>query len=1134
MNEFDLKLFQLILINKINNKEAYNDLIVRFDLYLHQKQFKDSKPFLENLQIYFENTICRDDLKCLPSLYEFKSECFAYQQIMSILFNIIDKQRDSFSKLDQLLLSNIVNNYENNINVSFSCLYLFLYYIYMDKDKKKIQELEKTYDLKNFLDGSSHTVPNDSTEFKIFKYLKLFINNADQNLRARAFKLCDHLNIPLVLTRIIKFSMNYYDTDLNNLIILIGLTGSGKTTLLNYLNGTQYEKIMSDDRLIPKQGFSNQLKVGHFKSEPFYCELMKIKTKNNNLELNFLDMPGNFNKKSIFSVIGMPLAISRSKSIQTVVLVLDFHRLTLDKETRRYELRKLANHFNQLFKSLNDIENNFQFIFAITKADSILNDSDLVRLDYIHKELKAFKEDRPIDYASSVDTLSQIIEEKDFHILIYQNFLDIIKDTNVLKFRVEQHLMKRPNLDLVNEESQKLTINIRCDQDKKNKHNDLIISLTNEFSAMLSILINEGNPQVYVDSFRKNIKLKIDVLKMELEFKKQEKAELLTEISMLNIISNASLENTFFFDCNENDDKFKFIDRLEKSAATNQTIDKEIFNLKIDSQIFENIQNWCHHILQNLINNLKSLNEDFENLTQVDMNLKSLQKEILIQEKDLGSYIKPGQNSSDLTLNDSSLVSTACLNYESSRTNFKCIENSIAETNDLIEHMRTSLVLWKNLTIKRPWYHLYASSWTHDYSTQNNKIPIQEVLLFCFDKTNKLLRCVSLRSNERNPVKNNFKIENHGEFNIKTCDLSKGVFKMSFKSEKHFQGLIQIQIFIKEIDHPDAKSRLEQLEYIIELNKKKLAQETKESARLFKAWKLEKKLIDWKRNGILDDHKKLTLIAERLISLNYNKSKFLDKLIQEFPHLAVHTQNLSFIFDLFCNDNPKTKTYERNDQKLEHLGINIAILNVFSQDFEDKFKLNYLNDENMKLLVKLAELTGYRFSSIQTICKGLENQKFFEAILKQDFSSSLSLIETMVERKKLRNEHFEKFINSKKEYMQKEQELNMIHAVKELFGLENMQSYQNFTQCMHNIQENKILTFNPKNVEMVLNDVKIDYDYNNETNIERLFELKIEENFGTIISDFEFRKVMEANTFRTIKSRLNFIINNLTKEDVII
>ena len=129
MNEFNLKLFQLILINKTSNREAFNDLLFQFDLYLHHKQFKEFKPFLDNLRINFQNTICRDELNRLPSLYEFNEECFEYQQIMCILFKIIDKQKDSISQLHQLLLNSIVDNYEKRLNVAFSCLYLYLYHI---------------------------------------------------------------------------------------------------------------------------------------------------------------------------------------------------------------------------------------------------------------------------------------------------------------------------------------------------------------------------------------------------------------------------------------------------------------------------------------------------------------------------------------------------------------------------------------------------------------------------------------------------------------------------------------------------------------------------------------------------------------------------------------------------------------------------------------------------------------------------------------------------------------------------------------------------------------------------------------------------------------------------------------------
>ncbi len=335
-NERDLIFLEnlqlLIIKDKSKDIENYNILLNYFkDKKINM--FQPFKKFLENLRIKYSEINKSTELVKIKDLHELGSNeyIFEYYQVMAILFKTIEIIGNDLSpNVRHILESNLSGSFNAN-RVRFSSMYLLLFYIYKIEHKKDKQEFEKKYNVEEFFDENQTTSNDSNLDYneKIFLNLKQFLNNKDKNFRSQAYKLCHDLGISLSLTKMLDFSVNSINENIENLFMLIGATGCGKSTLINYLDGVEYERILG--RLNPKLGHSNKLKVGNGSmSETLYCETLDI-SKNNCIQINLCDTPGffdtNSDEKAIIASLGVPLTVHNAKSIRAIIICLEYDNL---------------------------------------------------------------------------------------------------------------------------------------------------------------------------------------------------------------------------------------------------------------------------------------------------------------------------------------------------------------------------------------------------------------------------------------------------------------------------------------------------------------------------------------------------------------------------------------------------------------------------------------------------------------------------------------------------------------------------------------------------------------------------------------------------------------------------------------
>jgi len=500
----------------------------------------------------------------------------------------------------------------------------------------------------------------------------------------------------------LEFSTHSLNDNLNNLVIFIGVTGAGKTTVINNLNGTQYDMIDGGD-LILKEGYWNQLKVGRNKSETLYCESLKIHTPSNKVELNFLDTPGffdtHFNNKSIISSLGVPLAITKSNSIKAIVIVLDYDDFDITKNSRGERFQKIAITLSQLFKDFENLKNNVKLNFAITRPDLKTNKEFKPEkfLTLILDNLKKYENERRVGYDNEKQNLNNSIKENEIYIGIYEHYLQDLKKikepsnlNRILNFLNQIH-------DTLKNKSSVKSIDFHNIENIPNdsKINELIQKLNNDLQDCVELNISKLN-----DKTKESWESKLKEIKKANEDQKQKFMNINGLFSMIELIlKNANLNNTFFFRCDEQDDKNKFFNNLEQLVIKNEKIEKNIFNFKINAQVFETVLKWCSDKIPRITSDFENFYKEYEEILNLDKDIQDLQKEILTKENDLDYNIKPIENTT-LTENDYNLVTQAYFKYEVIENTKKCINDEITEKRDMMTRIKSDNSLLEMVNIK--------------------------------------------------------------------------------------------------------------------------------------------------------------------------------------------------------------------------------------------------------------------------------------------------------------------------------------------------------------------------------------------------------------------------------------------------
>jgi hypothetical protein len=398
-----------------------------------------------------------------------------------------------------------------------------------------------------------------------------------------------------------------------------------------------------------------------------------------------------------------------------------------------------------------------------------------------------------------------------------------------------------------------------------------------------------------------------------------------------------------------------------------------------------------------------------------------------------------------------------------------------------------------------------------------NVLPIQTVLLNCYDHLKNRIFSKELSLNYSKNDENNqsliFKIIDHGEFKILECNFSTGLFQVEFKSLPRFQGSIEIQIFIKAQDHPNNIDEKNETEKKINELEKKLKVREEESQTIRKEYLRERDYIDQKIRGVFDDTLKLEKIAERLISLNYDKSKFLDKIKITFSFTDKEKVQLGDLFNLLSETSTDMETYTRNNENLEFLGI-------YRLDPNLKELFDHMSDEYIKLFGKISKLTGLSFQSLKTICNGLVNKTVLENLTLNFVTDDLYQKRKDYEENRIK--YASEFNKSKKEHLEKK-EIKIIDTIKEIFSSDTeTELFERFSEWKNKIENSCLVDFST-----ILTD-SIDFKpvYNNKP-IEEI-DNRIKKYAESITNDYSFGQDLEG----TNKGKKNMIVK-LQNEKVI-
>lgn len=986
-NERDLKFLEnlqlLIIKDKSSDNENYNILLDYFKDKKVKLKFQPFKTFLENLSIKYNEINNITELVKIKDLYELDNSeyTFEYYQVMAILFKTIELLGNDLSpNVRNILESNLSGSFDAN-RVRFSSMYLLLFYIYKIEHKNDKKEFEKKYNVEEFFDENQTTLNDrnlDCKYEKIFHNLKQFLNNKDENFRSQAHKLCHDLGISLSLTKMLDFSVNSINKNIENLFMLIGPTGCGKSTLINYLDGVEYERIFS--RLNPKLGHSNKLKVGNGSmSETLYCETLNI-SKDNSIKINVCDTPGffdtNSDEKAIVASLGVPLTVHYAKRIRAIIICVEYDSLKFSTGCKGLLFQTVISSLMSIFKNFEQNLNQVQFLFAITKCPS--GNSMESNLDELKYELNSFNDSRD-NYENDIKKLQEKIVNKEDEKKLYDEYLLVLKDIKECKKLQKEWILITKLKNLFSNEKTSDANNNSEFIHKELQQN--VVSLDKTWDQRLA------------DSYKRHWSTNSQTLGEKLQELNSELDNKQYQIKIVDMLlknfNGDVLENVFFFRCDNNDDKNKFLDKLLEITNTNKEINKEIFNFNINQKIFQKIESWLSEKVNKLTAKLKKIEKFFDEINKIVKEIQILNIEIKIKEKDLNSYLVIDlENSNKLTEEDFKVIRIENAKVERSKILMESLENSIKSKVDLIDNIKQGItshkiISWKKSYFESRFFNLFRrKDWDYNYSYPYNdehnptgksknisKVPIEKVLLHCLDKENKDFKTITIDSSN---TQTEYQVEHVGKFVIMKNNFENGIFDINFRSDRKFDGSIKLRFLTKTINLKEYLIEIARIEESIKTDKESLLTQQTINNQSKKSYEFEKNIIKLKSQGLLKSKERANVIIERLRSLNYDEDQFLTKLIKILI-LKVDKDILKniFNFDLLISRN---LIFDRNESQLEKLGkTNRSRDHYFENNFD---VVKYLNDEEILILKEITDKSGLSYVSMNSILNGFKNSLF--------------------------------------------------------------------------------------------------------------------------------------------------------------
>ena len=628
--------------------------------------------------------------------------------------------------------------------------------------------------------------------------------------------------------------------------------------------------------------------------------------------------------------------------------------------------------------------------------------------------------------------------------------------------------------------------------------------------------LNKTWDQRLADSYKRhwstnsqNLGEKLQKLNSELNNKQYQ----IKIVDMLLKNSNGDvLENVFFFRCDNNDDKNKFLDKLLEITNTNKEINKEIFNFNINQKIFQKIESWLSEKVNKLTAKLKKIEKFFDEINKIVKEIQILNIEIKIKEEDLNSYLRMviDFENSKLTEEDFKVIRIENAKVERSKILMESLKNSIQVKADLIDNIKQSITSHKIIPWKKSYFENFFSffrrkDWDYNYSYPYNdehnptgkskyisKVPIEKVLLHCLDKENKDFKTITIDSLN---TQTEYQVEHVGKFVIMKNNFENGIFDIYFKSDRKFDGSIKLRFLTKAINLKEYLIEIARIEESIETDKESLSTQQTINNQSKKSYDFEKNIIKLKSQGLLKSKERANVIIERLRSLNYNEDQFLTKLIKNLI-LEVDKDILKNIFNI---DLISRNLIDRNESQLEKLGITNRSRDHY---FENNFDVvEYLNDEEILILKEITDKSGLSYVSMNSILNGFKNS------LSDDIE--LPLFKKMDNLNKKRNIVEKSFQDSKSSYDQEQNICDIIDQISKILDLNEDINFIKFSNMRNEIErklktENR-QTINEDQTDSVMNINERQIQQNEE--IERIIQNKSEKN--SIDCDFYFRELSE-------------------------
>ncbi|CAF0816468.1 unnamed protein product [Brachionus calyciflorus] len=742
-----LNKFNFLLIYNNNSKEdekQYKEYLSHLNGKTKLLSFRNVKSFLSELGIK-TFVINEKILTKIPNIFDTLPESYEHFALNKYLidFAINSTFSEHLLKLISINLNSIIEN-DKFLHVTLTFLAI-LFTIYFKNISKDELENTKKY-LLEYLDDfqCDDFIPKD---IAIFKHLKFLLYHQNNLIKTKAFSLCNSLNIPLSLTKMISLSKQNANDNFKNLILFLGPTGSGKTTLINYLSGVEYQRHHLHNFLIPKKGSKNVLQVGYGSSSETITP-QSVRLEN----LDLCDTAGFFDNREgdigICSALSIPIIISHSEKVQAIVVVLESESLDFSKGNRGEIFRKVCQNFGQLIKDFNNNYDKIKNILFVVndKSSQMLNKDEFKLklenfLSLYEQETTCQKSNDLLDeYELKLKKLSlklkifhychsflnelelnQVINDKDLNMFIQEtnkiiqdlnDEVDIINYLYNLKTRLESIKEQgSKSLNVFTQIETELIMKLICEKESEINKLKTLIEEKNAEKLIIKLMLEEFNEQnrlnkelnELIDSnsedeleLEKNLTNFLIKNGLEQDDSKFLVKELLEQncddfFQELMDLLMVKKQNIFLIKClksndqQQQDDKDIFISRLKDICEAKSEIDKSLFYFNLYQNQFEKVIKFIDDSIEEISDVLNQMNTWYKNIQMINRDIQIKRDEISLNEEKLKNLMSLKENIPIHLTKENFRI------YQFNQTQLEIQKQFYFDINRNIEHLETSM-----------------------------------------------------------------------------------------------------------------------------------------------------------------------------------------------------------------------------------------------------------------------------------------------------------------------------------------------------------------------------------------------------------------------------------------------------------